>query len=82
MPEVIVYTRAGCHLCDDAIKLLEEHGLTPTQIDIDANAALREQYNDCVPVVTIDGRERFRARVNPSLLRRILRQAGSPRGEA
>lgn len=72
MPEVTVYTRAGCHLCDDAVALLLRSGLTPKLVDIDADPALRQRYNECVPVVEIDGRERFRGRVNEALLRRIL----------
>jgi glutaredoxin len=70
--EVIVYTRNGCHLCDQAQTLLEQHGLRPTLVDVDADPALRERYNTCVPVVVIDGKERFRGRVDPRLLRRLL----------
>jgi glutaredoxin len=72
MPKVIVFTRRGCHLCEEAIALLARHGLTPTLIDIDADPALLARYTACVPVVEIDGRERFRGRVNEALLRRIL----------
>lgn len=70
--DVVLYTRVGCHLCDDAQGLLEMHGLTPRLVDIDADGALRERYNDCVPVVEIDGKVRFRGRVDPVLLRRLL----------
>ena len=73
MPDVTVYTREGCHLCDDAIALLVRNGLTPKLVDIDADPALRDRYNECVPVVEIDGRERFRGCVNEVLLQRILR---------
>jgi glutaredoxin len=73
-----VYTRNGCHLCDDAVDLLRERGLQPELIDIDANPALREQYNECVPVVLIDGKPRFRGKVNPVLLDRLLAAPPSP----
>lgn len=69
---VTLYTRRGCHLCDDAKELLEKHGLSPVEVDIDADSELRQRYNECVPVVVIDGRERFRGRVNEVLLRRLL----------
>jgi len=72
MPRVIIYTRSGCHLCEQAEALLVRHGLRPTLIDIDADPALRERYNECVPVVEIDGQERFRGRVNEVLLKRLL----------
>jgi len=71
-PSVTLYTREGCHLCDEARRVLQEHGLVPEEIDIDTDAALREQYDQCVPVVVMDGRLRFRGRVEPVLLRRIL----------
>lgn len=72
--KVVVYTRQGCHLCEDAEKLLNHHGLTPELIDIDADPALKEQFNVCVPVVEIDGKIRFRGRVDPLLLRRLMQR--------
>ncbi len=69
---VTLFTRRGCHLCDDAAALLVKHGLTPLEVDIDTDPELRKRYNECVPVVVIDGRERFRGRVNEVLLRRLL----------
>ena len=70
--EVVVYTRQGCHLCDDARALLECYGLQPRLVDIDADPELRQQYNECVPVVAIDGKVRFRGRIDEILLRRLL----------
>lgn len=70
--EVILYSRKDCHLCEDALSLLRRYGLKPTILDIDADPALRQRYNVCVPVVVIDGRERFRGRVDEILLRRLL----------
>ena len=72
MPSVTVYSRQGCHLCDEALALLGRYGLSPQVVDIDADPALRERYTECVPVVEIDGQERFRGRVNEVLLRRLL----------
>ena len=72
MPEVVLYTRKGCHLCDDAAALLRRHGLAPREIDIDADPALVARFTNCVPVVVIDGKERFRGRVSELLLRRLL----------
>jgi glutaredoxin len=70
--DILIYTRTGCHLCDDAKALLERYGLAPRLINIDADAALKQKYNDCVPVVWIDGKERFRGRIDEVLLRRLL----------
>lgn len=70
---VTLYTRFGCHLCDDALALLRRHGLSPREVDIDQDPQLRERYDTCVPVVEIDGRERFRGRVDELLLRRLIK---------
>lgn len=69
-----LYTRDGCHLCDDALAILRQHGLEPECIDIDKDPELVARYTECVPVVEIDGVERFRGRVNPMLLQRLLVQ--------
>jgi glutaredoxin len=78
--DAILYTRVGCHLCDDARELLENHGVGVSAVDIDADSALRERFNTCVPVVVIDGKVRFRGRVDPVLLRRLL-VAGASSGD-
>lgn len=74
--QVVLYTRQGCHLCDDAKAVLVRHGLSPREVDIDADteaaADLRTKYNECVPVVEIDGQIRFRGRVDERLLKRLL----------
>jgi glutaredoxin len=71
-PNVVLYTRVGCHLCEQAKALLLLHGLTPNEVDIDGHAELRDKFDDCVPVVEIDGKIRFRGRVDERLLRRLL----------
>jgi glutaredoxin len=75
---VLLYTRVGCHLCQDAKALLVRHGLQPQEIDIDRDPDLRQQYNDCVPVVVIDGKVRFRGRVDERLLLRLLKARSRP----
>ena len=74
MADIIVYTRAGCHLCDEACAMLARFGLPYDSVDIDADPQLRARYDQCVPVVVIDGKERFRGRVDELLLRRLLPQ--------
>ena len=72
-PQVLLFTRTGCHLCDEAEAILIRHGLSPQKLDVDANPELRERYDTCVPVVVIDGKERFRGQVNEVLLKRLLK---------
>lgn len=71
--QVLLFSRQGCHLCDEAEQVLVRHGLVPHKIDIDASPELRARYDTCVPVVVIDGQERFRGRINEVLLHRLLR---------
>ena len=72
-PQVLLFTRTGCHLCDEAEAILIRHGLSPQKLDVDANPELLEKYDTCVPVVVIDGKERFRGQVNEVLLKRLLK---------
>lgn len=72
---VILYTRAGCHLCHQALDTLLLHSefLTAiSEVDIDSDPELVERFGNLVPVVVIDGRERFRGQVNVLLLRRLI----------
>lgn len=73
---VLFYTRQGCHLCDDAWELVEEaqrqHGFSVTKIDVDTDPSLVEQFGECVPVVVINDKVRFRGKVNRMLLDRLL----------
>lgn len=72
-PSVVVYTRAECHLCDVALETLLRFGITAKTVDIDAEPTLLAKYDTCVPVVEIDGKVRFRGRVDERLLHRLLK---------
>ena len=73
---VELLSRVGCHLCDDARRLVErvaaEAGLTWTETDIDADPALRAEFGDLVPVVRMDGKELGYWRIDEARLRRAL----------
>lgn len=72
----LVYTRTGCHLCEEAEQQLLAAGFQVEMVDIDQRPDLRDRYNLCVPVVLIDGKERFRGRINPHLLKRLVAREG------
>jgi glutaredoxin len=59
MTTITIYSRQGCHLCDDAQKTLEslreELNFEIDVIDIDEDAELIKLYSDQVPVIHIDG---------------------------
>jgi len=74
---VVLYTRQGCHLCEEAHALLEKarqrFPLSIEIIDVDTDPDLVARYGLEVPVVVIEGRVRFRGRINAVLLNRELR---------
>jgi len=76
MHEVVVYSREGCHLCDvvkDTLKQMQgEADYTWREVDIDADADLRQKYNDEVPVVFIDGRKAFKYHMDGQKFLRAL----------
>ena len=67
-PQVTLYTRAACCLCDDAKHVLaaarRRADFDYTEIDIDSDPALVRLYNDEIPVVTINSRKAFKYRID------------------
>ncbi len=52
---IVLVTRQGCHLCDETLRLLQELGVYPELVDVDADDELHRLYDFRVPVVLIDG---------------------------
>lgn len=74
---VEVFTRDGCHLCEDAEETVraEAGNARVRHIDVDADEALRTRYGDRVPVVVVDGREISEGKLAQGLVRRTVRRA-------
>jgi glutaredoxin len=76
MPEVTLYTRVGCHLCEEARRVLEqERATTPFRlelVDVDRDPELARRYGIRVPVVAVDGVELFEYEVPADQLRAWL----------
>ena len=76
MTTLILYTREGCCLCDDAREVLERvrrrRPFSLQEQDIDSDEALLRAYLERIPVVTIDGVEAFELFVDESELERRL----------
>ena len=77
----VMYTRNGCHLCETAWQDLtaaqQRYQFALEQKDVDADLELAARFGDCVPVVTVNDKVRFRGAVNPVLLQRLLTAAPS-----
>jgi hypothetical protein len=76
MPEVVVYTRQACHLCEIAEKhlrkLSREYRLTVRLVDVDGDPALRSLYGERVPVVSLEDRILDEGAVTEYRLRKAL----------
>jgi glutaredoxin len=76
MTKITIYSRNGCHLCDDAFITLEsmreELNFEIDVIDIDQNAELVKLYSDQVPVIHIDGIHHDFYKVDPVRFRSSL----------
>ena len=72
-----IYSRPGCHLCDEAKAVIEPFSQKfPLEIkvtNIDTDARLRAAYGTEIPVILINGTEAFRHRVDAQALERKLR---------
>ena len=79
--EVVLYTREGCHLCDDARVVLErvraDEPFRLVERDIESDDALHRAYLERIPVVEVAGEEAFQFFVDERELRvrlaRVLR---------
>ena len=73
---VLVLTRQGCHLCDQAIEVVAavcaETGDSYATRDVDTDPQLVRQYTDQVPVTFVDGEQHDFWRVDPVRLRAAL----------
>ena len=80
MHQVVLYTRAGCHLCDQVkatlARLETRGGFTWTEVDVDSDPDLVRQFSEQVPVVFIDGKKAFKYRMDErDFLRRLQSRA-------
>jgi glutaredoxin len=77
--DVTIYSRPGCHLCEEAkaqiAPLLTEFGARLTEINIDEDPELRGRYDYDVPVIFLGARKAAKHRVDPAKFRRQLRDA-------
>jgi glutaredoxin len=80
MPEPIlvdIYSRPGCHLCEEAKAVIEPlrelYEIVLRTINVESSADLEIRYGSEIPVVLINGEEAFRHRVDRTELERKLK---------
>ena len=75
---VIIYSRPGCHLCDEAKQVIESvecaNEYTLEEIDIESDAELLRRYRYDIPVITINGVEAFKHRLTAAEFRQAINE--------
>jgi glutaredoxin len=73
---VELFTRAGCHLCDDAKAVIDrvrgDMAFDLAVIDVDGDPELVERYGMEVPVIVVEGRKHAKYRLDEAAFRRRL----------
>jgi len=82
VPQVTLYGKPGCHLCDDARAVVERvraaHPFELREVDVSLDPELDRAYGERIPVLELDGEELFEFFVDAAELgRRIDRVDGS-----
>lgn len=75
-PRVTMYGRPGCHLCEQALEVIErvctDLGEAWVVVPVDDDPALLSEYGEEVPVTLVDGRRHDFWRVDEARLRAAL----------
>jgi glutaredoxin len=76
--DVVLYTRPGCHLCDEAKAEMEKADCRAeyelVEINIETDPDLVERYGSEIPVVLINGVKAFKYRLTAEEFKRKLRR--------
>jgi glutaredoxin len=74
--EVVLYSRPGCHLCDAARDVIlaqrARSWFAFRDVNVETDDALELEYGIRIPVVTVNGEERFELQVDPSDFARMV----------
>lgn len=78
MAIVTVYSKPGCHLCEEAIRVVQrvqkQHLFTLEEVNIQEDPALLAEYGEQIPVVTLNGTFLFEYTVDEARLRQLLKE--------
>jgi len=77
--DLTLYTRAGCHLCEEMksalAPVLREFKLALREVDVDTDPALTARFGEEVPVLSLGDRKIAKYRLDTKQLRRALESA-------
>jgi hypothetical protein len=76
MTHVVLYGKAGCHLCDDARAVIAEvrsrRTFDLTEVDVSLDPVLHARFGERIPVVAVDGVEAFELGVDAAELEHMI----------
>ena len=76
MIALTIYSRPGCHLCEDMKTVVQTVGrsipISLEEIDISTDPALEARYGLEIPVLMMDGKKAAKYRITEGDLRRLL----------
>lgn len=76
MPEITLYGKPGCCLCDEARRAVESvragRPLDLVEVDISVDPVLHARYGERIPVLEVNGAEAFELGVDAEALRALL----------
>ena len=80
MRQVVLYGKAGCHLCDEARDVVrsvrEQYPFELEEVDVSTDPELHRIYGERIPVLALDGDELFEFHVDADELARRLQSDG------
>lgn len=79
--DVTMYTRPGCHLCEESkaamAPLLREFGAILREVNVNEDVVLKERYGEDLPVIFIGPRKAAKHRVDLTHFRRQLQDGAT-----
>ncbi|HVS71628.1 MAG TPA: glutaredoxin family protein [Chthoniobacteraceae bacterium] len=77
MHRITIMSKPGCHLCEAALEVAQRvvgarTAVLIEEVDITQDLELLEKYGEAIPVVLVDGVERFRGTIDPDAFARLF----------
>lgn len=76
MTELTLFSREGCHLCEDMLfalqNLSDQHRFSVKVVDIDEGRILREELNAAIPLLLLNGKVVSQYHLNYDVLQKAL----------
>jgi len=80
--QLVLYSRPGCHLCDEMKELiaqvLGDFEASLREVDVSTDPDLEADYGEQIPVLLVNGKKAFKFRTSRDALRERLERARDP----